>query len=49
MAPTMPAGLHISILTMALQQRRTPPALLHWDRGSNTRAMNTRRYSGNIT
>ena len=35
MAPTMPAGLVISALSMALQQRRPPPGLvLHSDRGS---------------
>ncbi|WP_206363428.1 IS3 family transposase [Cupriavidus necator] len=35
MAPTMPAGLVMSALTMALQQRRPEPGLvLHSDRGS---------------
>jgi putative transposase len=38
MAPTMPAGLVMSALTMALQQRRAEPGLvLHSDRGSPIR------------
>jgi transposase InsO family protein len=51
MAPTMPAALVMSALTMALQQRRPAPGLaLHSDSGAaSTRAMNTRPCSNNIT